>query len=140
MPGALNGPEDVSVELLQGDVLLIEGPSGGGKSTLLQVLAGEPLAFTGERLLNGHSFEHWDLRELIGYLPQQLDIFDMTLAQNLRLADPEATDEALWQVLEDVALADWVRSRKHGLKTTLVSLVRRYRVGRRGVLPWLGCC
>ena len=119
VPGALNGPEDVSVKLQQGDVLLIEGPSGGGKSTLLQVLAGEPLAFTGERLLNGQGFERWDLRELIGYLPQQLDIFDMTLAQNLRLADLEATDEALWQVLEDVALADWVRSRKHGLKTTL---------------------
>ena len=58
MPGALNGPEDVSVELQQGDVLLIEGPSGGGKSTLLQVLAGEPLAFTGERMLNGQGFEH----------------------------------------------------------------------------------
>ena len=43
----------------------------------------------------------------------------MTLAQNLRLADPEATDEALWQVLDDVALADWVRGRKHGLNTTL---------------------
>ena len=44
MPGALNGPENVSIALQQGDVLLIEGPSGGGKSTLLQVLAGSQLS------------------------------------------------------------------------------------------------
>ena len=51
-------------------------------------------------------------------MPQQLDIFDRSLASNLRLADPHASDEQLWQVLADVALADWAQE-QNGLDTAL---------------------
>ena len=43
----------------------------------------------------------------------------MTLAENLRLGRPVATDDELWEVLEDVALADWARARPAQLNTTL---------------------
>lgn len=115
-PGALNGPDNIQLQLEQGEALLLQGPSGGGKSTLLQLLAGEPVPSSGAILLNGQSLGHWDLRRVIGYLPQDIDIFNLSLTANLRLGNPAATDEQLWQVLADVALADWVQAHPQGLQ------------------------
>ncbi|MDP5150025.1 amino acid ABC transporter ATP-binding/permease protein [Rheinheimera baltica] len=115
---ALYGPDNISFSLQSGDVLLISGPSGAGKTTLLQALANQ-LAYSGTLELNNQPFHHWQLEQTLGYLPQQLDIFDLTLAQNLRLAAPDASDEILWQVLADVALADWAKHQPDGLNTVL---------------------
>ena len=115
-PGALSGPSDLDLQLYSGQTLLVVGPSGGGKSTLLHWLAGEPMQREGGALLNGHPLDHWDLTGVIGWLPQDVDIFDMPLADNLRLGSPAASDAQLWQVLEDVALADWVRGHPQQLQ------------------------
>ena len=117
-PGALYGPEDISFTAHSGDVILIKGPSGAGKSTLLQALANQ-LPANGSMLLNGSPLSHWQLQHTIGYLPQQLDIFDLSLAQNLRLGAPEASEQELWQMLDAVALADWARSQPAKLDTVL---------------------
>lgn len=115
-PGALNGPDNIHLQLEQGETLLLQGPSGGGKSTLLQLLAGEQLPSSGECRLNGQSLLHWDVRQVIGYLPQDIDIFNLSLAANLRLGNPQASDEQLWQALTDVALADWARAHPQQLQ------------------------
>lgn len=115
-PGAVSGAEDLSMQLHQGETLLLHGPSGGGKSTLLQLLAGELLTYQGRCLLNGQPIESWDLRQVMGWLPQDVDMFDLSLADNLRLGAPDATDLQLWQVLEDVALDGWVRSHPQQLE------------------------
>lgn len=115
-PGALHGVADLNMELQEGETLLIYGPSGGGKSTLLQLLAGEPLTYQGRCLLNGQPVEHWDLSQVMGWLPQDVDMFDLSLSDNLRLGNPAASDAQLWQVLEDVALDSWVRSHPHQLQ------------------------
>lgn len=115
-PGAVSGAANLSMHLQQGETLLLHGPSGGGKSTLLQLLAGEPLSYQGQCLLNGQPVESWDLREVMGWLPQDVDMFDLSLADNLRLGSPDATDAQLWQVLEDVALDRWVRSHPQQLE------------------------
>lgn len=115
-PGALNGPEKLDLQLHSGETLWLSGPSGAGKSTLLHWLAGEPLGYQGGCLLNGEPLEQWDLRAVMGWLPQQVDIFDLPLADNLRLGNPHASDEQLWQVLADVALDDWARSHPQQLQ------------------------
>ena len=117
-PGALYGPDDIHFSAHSGDIILIKGPSGAGKSTLLQALA-DQLASNGDILLNGLPLSHWQLQHTMGYLPQQLDIFDLSLAQNLRLGAPEASEQALWQVLDDVALSDWAKSQPAKLNTVL---------------------
>ncbi|WP_373331696.1 amino acid ABC transporter ATP-binding/permease protein [Thiopseudomonas alkaliphila] len=104
---AVSGPTAVSFNLQQGQALLVTGASGVGKSTLLQALAGY-LPYTGT-VQASHP---------IAYLSQQLDIFDLSLAENLRLANAAASDEQLWAVLEQVALADWARQQQ-GLATQL---------------------
>lgn len=106
-PGALDGPDQISFHVQQGDTLLLQGPSGTGKSTLLQLLAGDPVEYQGQRLLNGQPYTDWDLRDVVGYLPQDVDIFDLSLAENLRLGDPDASDAQLWQVLDEVGLNEW---------------------------------
>jgi len=118
IPGALVGPEDIDIDLRSGQVLLITGASGIGKTTLLKVLANTLAPTSGDYLINQRPYQEWQLDDCIGYLPQQLDIFDSSLANNLRLADPQATDEQLWQVLQDVALADWAQQ-QNGLQTAL---------------------
>ena len=118
IPGALNGPENINIDLSSGDILLVTGASGIGKTTLLKVLANTLENTSGNYLINQRPAAHWQLDQCIGYLPQQLDIFDSSLASNLRLADPLATDEKLWQVLADVALADWAKQ-QNGLETAL---------------------
>ena len=118
IPGALNGPENINIDLSSGDILLITGASGIGKTTLLKVLANTLENTSGNYLINQRPAAQWQLDQCIGYLPQQLDIFDSSLASNLRLADPHATDEQLWQVLADVALADWAKQQS-GLETAL---------------------
>lgn len=116
--GALYGPDNVSFTLQSGSVLLISGASGSGKTTLLQALANQ-LAVTGTLQLNGLPYSEWQLGQTLGYLSQQADIFDLTLAQNLRLADPNASDAQLWQVLKDTALHDWVQNQPQQLDTVL---------------------
>jgi len=118
IPGALKGPENINIDLHSGQVLLVTGASGVGKTTLLKVLANALASSSGDYLINQRPASTWQLDECIGYLPQQLDIFDRSLAGNLRLADPQASDEQLWQVLADVALADWARA-QNGLDTAL---------------------
>lgn len=116
--GALVGPSQVSFSLQNGEVLLISGASGSGKTTLLQVLANQ-LVFSGDISLNDLPYGEWQLSNTLAYLPQQTDLFDLTLAQNLRLAAPDATDALLWQVLDDVALSNWAKSQPQQLDTVI---------------------
>lgn len=116
--GALYGPDNVSFTLHSGSVLLISGASGSGKTTLLQALANQ-LAVTGTLQLNGLPYREWQLGQTLGYLSQQADIFDLTLAQNLRLGAPDASDAQLWQVLKDTALQDWAQNQPQQLDTVL---------------------
>src|SRR5690554_6753404 len=119
LPGALSGPEGVDLWLEGGQALCLRGPSGCGKSTLLQVLAGELAPQAGECRLNGRPLHEWRLAESIGYLPQQWDLFDLSLADNLRLGAAEASDQALWGLLDELALGDWARALPEGLATPL---------------------
>ena len=120
MPQAIVGFKTISLTATQGIPVLITGRSGAGKSTLLQVLARELAPQQGSIELNGMDWlALHDTPALTGYLGQQIDIFDQTLATNLRLGNADASDEQLWQVLGKVGLKDWARSQPLQLQTPL---------------------
>jgi ATP-binding cassette subfamily C protein len=76
----------VSLALDPGEVLCVVGPSAAGKSTLARAIVGVWPVLQGAVRLDGSDLPHWDSQELgqhIGYLPQDVELFDGTIAQNI---------------------------------------------------------
>lgn len=97
----------VSLNVTAGQRVAILGRTGCGKSTLLQLLTRAWDPQQGEILLNGQplaNFSEAALRATISVVPQRVHLFSATLRDNLLLASPAATDEALATVLTQVGL------------------------------------
>lgn len=121
-PGALQQNELVNCSLKAGDLLWLQGPSGVGKSALLSTLAGWLPPLSGQILLNGMELQLYTAstqRQHISLLSQQVSLFNMTLAANLRLAKPQASDDELRQSLAEAQLGDWLATLPLGLDTEL---------------------
>ncbi|BCJ31258.1 thiol reductant ABC exporter subunit CydC [Actinocatenispora sera] len=99
----------VSVDVRPGSRLVVTGPSGSGKSTLLAALRRFVAPAAGEIRLDGAPIDAYagaDVRRLIGGVGEEAYLFDTTLAANLRLGDPAATDDQLRAVLHRVGLGE----------------------------------
>ncbi len=85
---------DLTVQ--KGKTTALIGPSGAGKSTLVDILTGFRRPQRGDISLNGHEIGEYSLvslRSRIGYLTQEPEIFDDTVLENIRLGQPDASDE-----------------------------------------------
>lgn len=97
---------NVSLDLKAGDGIAILGPSGSGKSTLAKAVVGALPLMRGDIRLDGAAIDQWSDRErcgFVGYLPQDLHLFDGTIAQNIARFDATATSR---EVIESATLAD----------------------------------
>ncbi|WP_251978199.1 thiol reductant ABC exporter subunit CydC [Salinicola avicenniae] len=109
-----------SLALAPGERVAVIGPSGSGKSTLAQLAVRAFDPDEGEVRFDDRLVADLDpesLRARIGYLTQRTELFHDTLAANLRMGSPEASDEALWQVLAQVELREWAEGLPQGLET-----------------------
>ncbi|WP_017941728.1 MULTISPECIES: thiol reductant ABC exporter subunit CydC [unclassified Thioalkalivibrio] len=120
----LLGPLDL--EPVRGHPLVISGASGRGKSTLLDTLAGEMPPLGGTVLLGDDDLQRITVDSRyrhISYLPQGLQLPDTALRSILSPNHTPLSDAALWEALEQVDLAEAVRSTDEGLD---------YRIGEGG--------
>jgi ATP-binding cassette, subfamily B, multidrug efflux pump len=122
-PGA-EAPVLTNVSLLAepGQVTAIIGSTGAGKTTLLSLIPRLFDATSGAVIVDGVDVRDLDPNMLwgrIGLVPQKPYLFSGTVASNLRFADPDATDEALWQALEIAQATDFVRAMPGGLEATI---------------------
>lgn len=93
--------------------MVVRGPSGCGKTTLLQTVAGLVPAASGVLTLGGRAVDSVDadvLRASVRNHAEDEWVFATTIRENLKVANPRATDELLWECLEAVGLTDWVES------------------------------
>lgn len=105
---------DINLTIPAGSRVGIVGPSGSGKSTLLRVLAGlQP--HSGEVCLDGHALSTPELLANSLLISQQPAIFGTTVADNLRIACPDATAVDMRKALRDVHLLTEIEQRPGGL-------------------------
>jgi ATP-binding cassette subfamily C protein CydC len=112
--------EDIDLVLEWGRAVAIVGPSGSGKTTLCEVLARLRDLDSGEALLDGIALERLrqsDVRRAVTLVPQDAYLFPTTIAANLRIARPEATDAELDAALARAGLDGWVADLPDGLET-----------------------
>jgi len=118
---------EVSLEARAGEMIALVGPTGAGKSTLVNLLV-RFYEFTGGRItidgtpLRDIPKDH--LRDNIAVVTQESFLFNGTAAQNLRIGKPEATEEEMWQALRAANAEDFIRRLPEGLHAQL---------GERGV-------
>lgn len=125
--------DDFSLHIEAGQKVALLGPSGEGKTTILQLLLGDLQPSRGRILINGIPVEALqDQRpELFGYLNQEAFLFNTTIASNVRLGAPEATDYQVRQALKAVQLDQYVASQPEGINTPVDESGKRLSGGQR---------
>ena len=119
---------DVSLEVQPGETIAIVGPSGGGKSTLCQLIprfydvTGGSIAIDGVDVRN---IRQKSLHKTIGIVQQEVFLFADTILENIRYGRPDATDEEVIQAAKRAEIYEDIQAMPHGFETY---------VGERGTL------
>lgn len=115
--------DGVNLRADAGTVVALVGPSGEGKSTLMRLMLGLMEPQNGEAYLldqRGSRFPLGaDTRHLFAYVPQGNTVLAGTVAENLRLVNPEATEAEMIAALEDACAWDFVRELPRGIHSTI---------------------
>ena len=111
---------EVTFALRAGNGLGIIGPSGSGKSSLVRALVGVWPPLRGKVRLDGAALDQWSsdvLGRHVGYLPQDVELFGGTVAQNICRFDPEATSDGIIAAAKQAGAHDMVVKMRDGYNT-----------------------
>jgi ATP-binding cassette subfamily B protein len=113
---------NISFDVKVGETIAFVGPSGSGKSTLMKLLVGLYRPQEGKILYNGldeTELRFDDLRNQIGFVTQDTNLFSGTIRENLLFVNPSATDEDLINALNKAACQNLMARAEKGLETTI---------------------
>ena len=122
-PGSSEVLHDIDLTVAAGETVAIVGPSGGGKSTLCQLVPRFYDVTEGSIRVDGtdvRSYPVPQLRKKIGMVPQRAVLFSGTLRENMQWNKQDAGDEEIWQALRVAQAEEFVRKLPDGLDTRIL--------------------
>jgi PrtD family type I secretion system ABC transporter len=114
--------QDVTFTLEAGNGLGVIGPSGSGKSSLVRALVGVWQPFRGKVRLDGAALDQWSsdlLGRHVGYLPQDVELFAGSVAQNICRFDPDARSEAIIAAAKEAGVHQMIIKMRDGYDTQI---------------------
>ena len=114
--------QDVNFTVEAGTGLGVIGPSGSGKSSLVRALVGVWMPARGKVRLDGAALDQWSsdvLGRYIGYLPQDVELFAGTVAQNISRFDSEAKSEAIIAAAKEAGVHEMIIKMREGYDTQI---------------------
>ncbi len=117
-----NAINDISFKVNTGETIAFVGPSGSGKTTLMKLLVGLYRPQEGRILYNGmdeNSINFEDLRNQIGFVTQDTQLFSGTIRENLVFVNPEASEAELIDVLNKASCQQLLARAEKGLETMI---------------------
>ena len=112
----------ISFKVSEGETIAFVGPSGSGKTTLVKLLVGLYTPQQGKILFNqiaGEKIDFDEIREKIGFVTQDTQLFSGTIKENLLFVNPDATDENCLEVLKKAAANELLERANKGLDTMI---------------------
>ncbi|MFT4516131.1 MAG: ATP-binding cassette subfamily B multidrug efflux pump [Planctomycetota bacterium] len=135
-PAVLDG---ISFTAERGQTIAIVGPTGAGKTTLLSLVSRLREAGSGSVKVDDIDVRDLDmpqLRRRIAFVAQDLFLFTGTVIDNVRLFDPKVSEERVWNALETVGAADFVRALPDGLQAPVAERGATFSQGERQLLAF----
>ncbi|MEP1329854.1 ABC transporter ATP-binding protein [Pseudophaeobacter sp.] len=126
--------QDINFEVGPSEVLGVIGATGSGKSTIVNLTARLNDPTTGRVTLGDvdlRAIAPESLAGRIGYVPQKSYLFSGTVAETLRLGNPDADDAAIWHALEVAQAADFIRALPEGLEAPVAQGGTNFSGGQR---------
>jgi len=118
----MHAVKDISFEAKAGETIAFVGPSGSGKTTLVKMLVGLYTPEEGGIFYNGINAKDIDLTELrqqLGFVTQDAQLFSGTIKDNLLFVKPDASDAEITEVLEKAACQNLLSRAENGIYTTI---------------------
>lgn len=126
--------QNISLQIPKGQMTALVGPSGSGKSTLVDLLPRLRIPQSGQIILDTHPLEAYSLaslRQAIAYVPQQPQLFNISIADHIRLGKADASSEEIQTAAEMVGLAQFIKGMPDGYDTNIGEIGAKLSGGQR---------
>ena len=126
--------ENISLSIPSGKITVLQGPSGAGKTTIVDLLLGLHEPSSGEIRIDGRALSELSLkawRSNIGYVPQELSLLHSSLRDNIALGNTELTDDDILEALRLADAKDFVLGLPEGLDSNAGEMGTRLSGGQR---------
>jgi len=132
----------INISISSGECIGVIGPSGGGKTTLARILVGVTNPTSGAVRIDGAALDQWDRKKLgnkVGYLPQDIELFEGTVAENIARLEENASGEKVVAAAKLAEVHDTILRLPSGYQTEVGANGRNLSAGQRQRIALARC-